>query len=418
MATTTDTATMTVDAAAMLAAVEKARLNASKRGTLPVLAGVKITRDAVACTDLETTVSVAIQTGGDEVCGVVPATLLRDCLKKLSGEVLLAQRPGEVCSRCDGTGEHMEWVIDTDGNSVQKMTDCSRCHGSGTDETERRYTLTDGRRTYTLNGWPASDFPQTIGDDFSGDAETFPLETWRAMWRKVGPSVSKDDNRPILTAVHVTTDRERGRVRLEATDSYRLTRVERACVPQHEKLEALIPAAAFRLLEKPAIRKSGDAVTLTVGEHAATMQVGEVTVAARLIDGQYPNVDQLIPTDTYDAQGKSATLERETLLEAIEAVGVLAQKNAPHRITFNGKVIVSAKTQAVGEASETIDDAETSDFAGEELAFGVNGDYLADHLKVLDCDLVTLEVLTPLRPMRILDDDTTYIVMPIRLSDS
>ena len=92
----------------------------------------------------------------------------------------------------------------------------------------------------------------------------------------------------------------------------------------------------------------------------------------------------------------------------------MAQRNAPLRLRFaEGELTVSAQTQDVGEASESM----PVPFAGEPLEIGFNAEFLRDGLESVDGDEVRLKLISPLRPGLIKGegDDFWYLIMPIRL---
>jgi DNA polymerase-3 subunit beta len=102
-------------------------------------------------------------------------------------------------------------------------------------------------------------------------------------------------------------------------------------------------------------------------------------------------------------------------LEVVRRVSVLAQRNSPLRLRFaEGELTVSARTQDVGEASESLPVA----YSGEALEIGFNADFLRDGLESVTGDEFTLKLISPLRPavMTSGEDDFTYLIMPIRLA--
>jgi DNA polymerase III subunit beta len=93
----------------------------------------------------------------------------------------------------------------------------------------------------------------------------------------------------------------------------------------------------------------------------------------------------------------------------------MAQRNSPLRLRFaNGEVTVSAQTQDVGEARETLPIA----FTGEELEIGFNPEFLRDGIDSVDTEEVQLKLISPLRPGLIYsaEEAFSYLIMPIRLA--
>jgi DNA polymerase III subunit beta len=134
-------------------------------------------------------------------------------------------------------------------------------------------------------------------------------------------------------------------------------------------------------------------------------------LSSRLIDGQFPNFQQLLP----DAFEHELRLAGDEFTDVVRRVSLLAQKNAPLRLAFaDGEVTVSAQTPDVGEARESL----PVPFKGEALEIGFNPDFLRDGLESVSGDVV-LKLISPLRPGLIESADDSgfqYLIMPIRLN--
>ena len=93
----------------------------------------------------------------------------------------------------------------------------------------------------------------------------------------------------------------------------------------------------------------------------------------------------------------------------------MAQRNSPLRLRFaDGELTVSAQTQDVGEAHESLPAA----YAADALEIGFNAEFLRDGLDSIDSPTVTFKLISPLRPA-VLEGETsdyTYLIMPIRLA--
>jgi len=100
----------------------------------------------------------------------------------------------------------------------------------------------------------------------------------------------------------------------------------------------------------------------------------------------------------------------------VRRISLLAQKNAPLRLTFGeGSLTVSARTPDVGEASEAI----PVPFHGEQFEIGFNPEFLRDGLESVEGDELVLKLISPLRPGLIVSPDSEdflYLIMPIRLN--
>jgi DNA polymerase-3 subunit beta len=241
---------------------------------------------------------------------------------------------------------------------------------------------------------------------FSVDREAL-LETIA----RVSRSASRDESRPVLTGILVRF--EPGKLVMAATDSYRLAAKETPLAGEAPDLEAIIPARALGELQR--IATSGDAVELGVHENQVVFGVGQdsgsIWLTSRRIDGQFPNIGQLVP-ETFEHE---LVVPRVELLEVVRRTSVMAQRNSPLRLRFaEGELTVSAQTQDIGEARESLPVA----YSAEPLEIGFNAEFLRDGLESVDADEVRFRLISPLRPavLQTAESDFTYLIMPIRLA--
>jgi DNA polymerase-3 subunit beta len=240
---------------------------------------------------------------------------------------------------------------------------------------------------------------------FSVDREAF-LDTVG----KVGRSASRDESRPVLTGVLVRF--QEGTLVMAATDSYRLS-VKETPLPEGpgRELEAIVPARALAELARIAQGTGADHLEVGIHENQVVFRVDGITLTARRIDGQFPNYKQLIP-ESFEAE---VELPREEFLDVVRRTSVMAQRKSPLRLRFEeGEVTVSAQTQDVGEATESM----PVRYGGDPLEIGFNAEFLRDGLETVTDDQVRLKLISPIRPGLILGegDDFLYLIMPIRLA--
>jgi DNA polymerase-3 subunit beta len=175
------------------------------------------------------------------------------------------------------------------------------------------------------------------------------------------------------------------------------------------ELEAIVPARALGELTRIAVE--GEKLALGVHENQVVFGASDAWLTTRRIDGQFPNYKQLVP----EAFEHELTLPREELLDVVRRVSVMAQRNSPLRLRFaDGELTVSAQTQDVGEARESL----PVSFGGEALEIGFNAEFLRDGVESVAGDQVRLKLISPLRPavMQGDSDDFLYLIMPIRLA--
>ena len=346
----------------------------STRTSVHVLTGVLLRAEGerlqLAATDMEISLRLGIEAGVAEAGAVVvPGRLLVDIARLLpAGEVTIEHRAEEGVAR-----------------------------------------LTCGSASYALHTFNADDFPRLPDLDaeggFSVDREAF-LETVA----KVSRSASRDESRPVLTGILVRF--ESGKLVMAATDSYRLSVKEtplEARAPQD--VEAIVPARALGELSRIAQASTAAEIELAVHENQVVFVAGGVCLTARRIDGQFPNYKQLVP-EAFEAE---AELPRDEFLDVVRRTALMAQRKSPLRLRFEeGEVTVSAQTQDVGEARESL----PVRYAGDTLEIGFNAEFLRDGLESVSDDHVRLKLISPLRPGLIQgeSDDFLYLTMPIRLA--
>jgi DNA polymerase III subunit beta len=343
----------------------------STRTAVQVLLGVLLRAEGgrlnLAATDMELSLRTSLDAEvEDEGAVVVPGKLLVDIVRLLpEGDVVIEHRADEGVVRLE----------------------CGPAH-------------------YRLNTYSAEDFPRLPEVDllktFSVDREAL-LDTVG----RVSRAASRDESRPVLTGILVRF--EGTRLVMAATDSYRLSVKETELSEQAEPLEAIIPARALGELSR--IVQGEGRIDLGVHENQVAFTVDDVVLTTRRIDGQFPNYKQLLP-ETFEHE---VVLPRAELLEVVRRVAVMAQRNSPLRLRFaEGELTVSARTQDVGEASESL----PAPFGGEPLEIGFNADFLREGIESVPSDDITLKLISPLRPGLIQGeaDDFWYLIMPIRLA--
>ena len=345
------------------------RAVSGRGGQLPVLSGLHLALEgdqlAVTGSDLELTIARTLTVNGDrEGSAVVPARLLIDVIRSLE--------PG---------------AIELDLNELD-------------------LTIRGGRSDFSIRTIPTDEFPQLVTAE--GPAVTLEASSFVEALRQVVPAASSDDSRPILTGV-LMTPVEVG-LRLVATDSYRLAVAD---IPGASVLEGdqsvLVPSRA--LAEVRRVVGEAPELTLRLGESDASFEVDGLVVTTRLIDGDFPKYEGLIPS----GPSNEMAANRETVLEAVRRVRLLAQESTPIRLVMNADGLeIVAITQDVGEGHETVD----ARYDGEELTVAFNPQFLLDGLDVAPGEEVKLQTIDSLKPAVLRSPDSEhflYLLMPVRV---
>ena len=162
---------------------------------------------------------------------------------------------------------------------------------------------------------PAEDYPRLAPGD--GDGVTVDAATFAAALKQVVRAASKDDLRPILTGVLLAA--HAGGLRLVATDSYRLAVRDLKGVSMLEEGQQVL-VAAKGLAEVQRLAGDGQ-IEVVLRERDVVFRTSRAEVTARLIEGDFPNYEQLIPS----GYPNRLTVAREPFLEALDRVQIVGQ---------------------------------------------------------------------------------------------
>jgi DNA polymerase-3 subunit beta len=269
--------------------------------------------------------------------------------------------------------------------------------------------IVSGRSQFSVRTHPAGDFPRLPPP--SGDTVTLPAGGLADALRQVVRAASSEDSRPILTGVLMAA--EGNGVRLVSTDSYRLAvRDIPGVVVLTEGQKVLVPSRALNELQR-LLGTGAEEVSLRLGQHDATFTTGNVSLTTRLIEGEFPNYRQLIPT----SYPNRLVVGREALLDAVRRVKLLARDSTtPVRIALRGEGIeLTVITTDWGTATEEVD----AKYEGAEMTVAFNPAYLIDGVEAIPTDDVVLETLDALKPATLRPtegDEYLYLLMPVRVS--
>jgi len=278
-------------------------------------------------------------------------------------------------------------------------------------------TITCGRSRFTLHGMAPRLFPSVPAVDsepmllYSADL--------RDILRRTTFAVSTDETRPILTGVQLVGE---GRhVRAIATDGYRVA-VATVSGPDFDRsMSAVIPGRALSELGR-LLGDVDEPVGLMLGESAVAFGFTGVRLTTRLIDGQYPDVLGLLPSE----YPHKVRVSRQELLDALQRVALIAGQNDSSRYVVRleippvlpGLLIITASSRDLGTAREEVG-AEVDD-GSKPITIGFNARYLIEGLRVMDAEEVEIQYSEPLHPARIVgvgESGFQYVVLPVKLGE-
>jgi DNA polymerase-3 subunit beta len=279
---------------------------------------------------------------------------------------------------------------------------------------EQRVTIECGRSKFRLLGLPREEFPAFPGVKFEGGWRA-PAKDLQKLIAHVAFAASTEESRPILNGVLWELRPER--MRMVATNGHRLARMD---VPtpasgSGSQADLIVPPKALEQIRR--LFATEDDVEIARSENHLGFRSASTQVFTRLIEGPYPNYEQVIPREN----DKAATADKAAFAAALRRMSIVASDQT-HRIRMafaNGSCKLSVQTPDLGEAQEEI----TVSYEGDPLEIGFNAAYLLEILKYIPTDEVRMTFKAPERAATCepvgWDDPASYLalVMPLRLVD-
>jgi DNA polymerase III subunit beta len=277
---------------------------------------------------------------------------------------------------------------------------------------EQRITLECGRSKFKLLGLPRDEFP------------TFPQVRFQESWRvrsgdlqklisHTSFAVSTEESRPILNGV--LWELRADRMRMVATNGHRLTRMDLPILGGIAGGDLIIPPKALDQVRR--LFPAEEDLEVAQGDNHLGFRSPFTSVFTRLIEGPYPNYEQVIPRDN----DRVALADKMALISALKRMSVIASDQTHRiRLSFNsGLLRLSVQTPDLGEAQDEL----PIRFTGDPIDIGFNANYLLEILRYMPTDEVRLTLKAPERAVTVepenWSDSSSYLclVMPLRLMD-
>lgn len=272
-------------------------------------------------------------------------------------------------------------------------------------------TVQCGASEYSIHGLPADEFPRL---PLMADGATAGIqrEALRQVLRSTAFATSVDETRPILTGALVQLDGDA--ITVVATDTHRMA-YYRTTLSEPASCEgyAIIPGRVCTELLRALGSVEDKACKIALSETQAMVQVGEVTVQSRLIEGAFPKWERFLAGERTSA----VTVGREELRTAVKRAAIVARQEANKVVlacTRDG-LIVTADSQEIGKAREDL----PAQLEGDALVIGFNSRYLLDALNALEGEEVRIGLQGPVEPAlleAVGDGRCLQVLMPMQLT--
>jgi DNA polymerase-3 subunit beta len=278
---------------------------------------------------------------------------------------------------------------------------------------EQRLTLECGRSHFKILGLPRDEFPVLPALQFSSNSRINSGDLQKLITHTAF-AVSTEESRPILNGVLWKIGNDG--MQMVATNGHRLATMEIAVKPTKELAGAfIIPPKALDQVQH--LFPENEELEIGHGDNYLGFRSPFTSVYTRLIEGPYPNYEQVIPRDN----NKTAILDKSALVSALRRMSVLASDQTHRiRLAFGAGILrFSVQTPDLGEG----DDELGVQYTGDPLEIGFNANYLLEILRHMPTDDVKLTFRGPDRAATIepqqWKDQARYLclIMPLRLVD-
>ena len=352
------------------------------RSTLPVTQNVLISTDQsrlkLSATNLEIAITTWIGASiEDEGAITLPARILTEFVNTLEGDKIDFSLP--------------------EGNGI--------------------LNISSGRSKATINGIDAEEFPP-IPTVLDGIRAVVNAGVLKKAISRVAFAAATEESRPVLTGVELKI--EGNDFSLAAADGFRLAvQKDKLTEPIDGNIEVIIPARTMNELNRLVSDDSEEIeVVMTPTRGQILFRSGDIEIVSQLLQGNFPNYQQLLPEE----HSTRSIFDTNALQRAVRSASIFARDGSnivrmqlvpPTEEDDNGKALISARSEEVGD-NEDVVDAESLE--GEESKIAFNSRYLMDVLAVLDKGNVVLETTTASSPgvfKPVEDDGYTHVVMPM-----
>ena len=276
-----------------------------------------------------------------------------------------------------------------------------------------KVSIRAGYASFTISAEAADDYPE-LPDVNSGKPIQIPQTKLKELISGTIFAVSENQGRPIHTGVKFEVSDTS--ITAIAVDGFRLAR--RTYHPEEgtgRELNFVVPAAGLKEVEK-IVSDVEDMASFTLGTKHILFQIGKATLICRLLEGEFLDWRRVVPTNC----PVKLIANVGELASSVERVGLIVSEKykSPVRCVFSHNELLMRTNTTIGAAEDKCSIAGD----GKELEIGFNVRYLADALKVIPDQEVTLELTNGLSPIVLtpVDDkyDFAYMVLPVRIKNN
>ncbi len=354
--------------------------------------------------------------------GVLPAVSTRSTLPSLS-HFLVEAKSGNVSIYATdleiGIESSIETNVEKEGAATlpaRRLTDIVGVIETEdfalaqTTESQCEIKSTDNKTKFKVMAGEREEFPviPELKEDISVEID---VERLKEGIEKTIFSVSRDESRYVLCGIFLESDGEN--LNMISTDGRRLSMFKTKLEGNSKKFKAIVPTKATSILDRALAGDEGKVkINICDKENQIYFSFGSTVIYSRLIEGDYPNYNQVIP----EKSTRTVTVETEAIYKATRQMTAVTTKSSlavKYKFAKN-KAVVSVNAPEIGSGTSSID----VEYGGDEIEISFNPEYVINMLKVIKSQKMNIDMTTAINPGKFTpaseDESYTGVIMPMR----
>ncbi|MGI6176859.1 MAG: DNA polymerase III subunit beta [Eubacterium sp.] len=278
-----------------------------------------------------------------------------------------------------------------------------------------------GSSNFNIICMPSDEFPNIINTEKNASVIKINKATFCDMVRKTSFAACIDQTKGVITGILVELNKDN--VKMVAIDGYRMAITEEAAVNEEENsviISAPIMNEIAKIISESASSDtSSDDMTILADKKSAVFTIGNITVVARLLAGQFLKYNDILPKDSKI----EVRIRKSDLAEGAERASLLARegKNNLIKLSIRENLVEISSRSEEGDVVEDILCVKN----GDDLDIGFNSKYLLDILRAIDDEEITMKFNTGVTPCVITPcegaadpSSYVYLLLPVRLANN
>ncbi|MGV8145358.1 MAG: DNA polymerase III subunit beta [Alkaliphilus sp.] len=268
-----------------------------------------------------------------------------------------------------------------------------------------------GTTEFIISTWNAKEYPE-LPQIKEGDNYLLGEELFKSMIKQTVFSTAQIETKPVLKGV--LFEIEKNKLNMVALDGYRLA-LRKGKINTEKNQKVVIPAKTLSEVSRILNNEEKKEIEINIAENHVIFDIGKNKVISRLLEGEFINYKQIIPTEF----NTNIIVETKKLIESLERASLISTESKKNLVKMNiveDKIIILSNSE-LGKGYEEIE----IEKEGNNIEIAFNSKYIIEALKVIEEEKIVFSFTTNIRPGIIKpkdNDNYVYLILPVRISGS